>query len=139
MPKSPAQRLDSALKTRLSRHLDSIAVANVATASQRKPGDLTVNGPGGKWGIDDKYIRLGKLSIPNAALALLPMNVQQSMRGNPTTIERERAHALMRADIDFQSQRMLNEEELRLAARRIRERKDRERRERQESERNNRD
>ena len=133
-PRTPAQRLDSALKTGLRRHLDSLAVAEAATASQRQPGDLTIDGPGGKWGIDDKFIRLGKLSIPNAALALLPLNVQRGLSTNPVALERERAHALMRADINYQSQRRLTEEELRLAARRIRERKDRERRERLESE-----
>lgn len=134
MPRTPAQQLDSALRTSLKRHIDSVTVATDAAASQRKPGDLTVNGPGGKWGIDDRYIRLGKVSIPNAALALLPLNVQKSLVGNPTAIERERAYARIRADIDYQSQRMLTEEELRLAARRIRERKDRERRERLEAE-----
>lgn len=132
--RAPAERLDSALRSSVQRHVDSMALAGAyRVPGKLERGDWTVDGPGGKWGIDDSKIRLGKVSLPSAVLALLPLNMQggnSASGGNPTARDRARVLAQMRADIDFQSQRMLNEEELRVAAKRIRERKDRERRER---------
>jgi hypothetical protein len=90
-------------------------------------GDWTVDGKGGKYGIETKdnktYIRLGKVSIPAAALALLPFNRQ----ANPITGERERRYNAMHAEIQQQAQRAMNYDEFRNAAKAIRERKDRER------------
>lgn len=120
-PKSVRERVDSSIAAVVEQHLDSIAAIPVS----REPGDWTFERGGKKYGIDQKYIRLGDVSIPTAVLGLLPLNVQ----ANPIALDREKRFAMMRADIDFHAQRALNEEEFRAAIRRIRERKERERRE----------
>ena len=73
--------------------------------------------------IDSKYIRLGKVSIPTAVLALLPINTT----GNPTVNDRNRLQNQMRADIFWNAQRGMNEADFKKAVRSIRERKERER------------
>ena len=119
---SPAERLDSSLVARLRAHRDSMAV--VAYAPNRmERGDWTMERNGEKYGIDQKYIHLGKFSLPTAALALLPFNRQ----ANPIAGERERRIDAMHAEIQEQAQRAMNYEEFRNAAKAIRERKDRER------------
>jgi hypothetical protein len=116
-----------------AEELDSIVVADI-TADQalrgppgRDPGDWTWERNGRKYGIDRQYIRLGRFSIPTAVLGLLPINNQQA---NPIELEREKRLAGMRADIQHQSQRAMNEEDFRTRVNMIRERKDRERAER---------
>lgn len=132
-PLAPAERLDRTLKADVQRHNDSLALATHVPGKLER-GDWTVGGPGGKWGVEPGKIRLGKFSLPSAVLALLPLNLQGA--GNAAggrDLEAQRAMARIRADIQYQSQRMLNEEELRVAAKRIRERVDRERREKAEA------
>lgn len=119
---TPAQRLDSSLVARLRSHRDSLAAVAYAPNKMER-GDWTMEHNGQKYGIDHKYIHLGKFSLPTAALALLPFNRQ----ANPITGERERAFNAMHAEIQEQAQRAMNYEEFRRAARDIRERKDRER------------
>ena len=119
-PKSPKERLDSALAARLKAHNDSLAALAL---TGRRPGDWTVTKKGKKYGIDQKNIYIGDITIPTAVLALLPLNVQ----GNPTTIERERTLNAMHGAIADQAQGVMNEEEFREAVKRIRERKERER------------
>jgi hypothetical protein len=122
LPSSPAERLDSLLKARLRAHEDSLArYSHVPSKAER--GDWTFERGGKKYGIDQKYIHLGKFALPTAALALLPLNAQ----ANPVAMEREQALNRMRADIQFQAQKAMNEEEFRKAVREIRERKERER------------
>lgn len=129
LPMTPAERLDRTLKSDIMRHNDSLAVAT-HVPGKLESGDWTVDGPGGKWGVDNQKIRLGKFSLPSAVLALLPLNVQGGQNASAgRDLEAQRAFARIRADIQYQSQRMLNEDELRVAAKRIRERVDRERRE----------
>lgn len=129
LPMTPAERLDRTLKSDIERHNDSLALAT-HTPSKLERGDWTVDGPGGKWGIDNQKIRLGKFSLPSAVLAMLPLNMQGgSGASGGRDLEAQRAFARIRSDIQYQSQRMLNEDELRVAAKRIRERVDRERRE----------
>ena len=121
-PKTPSERLDSAVASRVREHLDSMAaVTHVPNKFER--GDWTVEKGGQKWGIDPKFIRLGKVSIPTAILGFLPMNAQ----ANPIAYERDKALSAMRADIQWQAQRAMNEDEFRKAVRSIRERKERER------------
>jgi len=121
-PKTADQRMDSVVASNIEHVRDSIA-ANTYTPNRFERGDWTVEKNGRKYGIDQKAIRLGKVSIPTALLALLPLNVQ----GNPIAAERERALASMRQDILYQSQRALNEEQFRKAVKSLRERKERER------------
>jgi len=122
VPKSADQRMDSVVATGIEYARDSIA-ANTYSPNKFERGDWTVEKNGRRYGIDQHAIRLGKVSIPTALLALLPLNVQ----GNPVAAERDRAMASLRAEILFQSQRALNEEEFRKAVKSLRERKERER------------
>jgi hypothetical protein len=119
---TPAQRLDSSLTARLRAHRDSLAVVTYAP-NKLERGDWTVERNGEKYGIDQKYIHLGKFSLPTAALALLPFNRQ----ANPISGEREARYNAMHAEIQEQAQRAMNYDEFRSAAKAIRERKDRER------------
>ena len=120
-PKTPEQRLDSALISSLERYRDSLAA--VRGPAGRRPGDWTIERGGQKFGMDEQFIRLGPISIPNAVLAALPLNVQ----GNPIAMEREKRLSMMRAEIIEQAQRGMNEQEFRDAVKSIRERKERER------------
>ena len=118
-PKSAKERLDSAVASIIAPYNDSIAAA----AGGRQPGDWTIEKGGRKWGIDPKYIRLGKVSIPTAVLALLPINTT----GNPVLAERNKLSNQMHADIFWNAQRGMNEADFKKAVKSIRERKERER------------
>ncbi len=117
-PKSVKERLDSTIASIIAPFNDSIATA----AGQRQPGDWTFDKDGRKYGIDSKYIRLGKFSIPTAVLAMLPINQSQ----NPTTYERNKLSAQMHSDIFWQAQRGMNDADFKKAVKSIRERKERE-------------
>ncbi|MEO8575476.1 MAG: hypothetical protein ABI556_02190 [Gemmatimonadales bacterium] len=118
-PKSAKEKLDSVVASIIQPFNDSMAVA----AGQRKPGDWTFEKGGRKYGIDPQYIRLGKVSIPTALLALLPINTT----GNPTMNDRNRLQNQMHADIFWNAQRGMNEADFKKAVKSIRERKERER------------
>lgn len=118
-PKSATQRLDSVIATIIQPFNDSVAIAS----GQRKPGDWTFEKGGRTYGIDQQYIRLGKVSIPTALLALLPINTT----GNPTVNDRNRAQNQLRSEIFSQAQRGMNEADFKKAVKSIRERKERER------------
>ena len=119
-PKTPTQRLDSAIAMRVQHLEDSLR----ALGPQRAPGDWSWTGKDGKkYGIDQKYIRLGPFSIPTALLALLPLNVQ----GNPTTYENAKRIGTMRIEILEQSARAARDEEFNQAVKDLRERKQKER------------
>ena len=125
-PKTYEERLDSALYATLRRHMDSVT-ANAYSPNKFERGDWTFGKEGSKWGIDQKYIRLGRFNIPTALLALLPLN---RMQGNPIAAERDRNAAYMRADIMYHAQAAMNEEQFRKAVAAIRDRKEREKRSR---------
>ena len=116
---SPAERLDSALTSRIAAHNDSLG----AFATGRAPGDWTIGKDGKKYGIDPNWIYFGKLKVPTALLALLPL----SNVGNPMQAQRNAQLTAMHNEIQYEAQRSLNEDEFRDAVKRIRERKDRER------------
>ena len=118
-PKSAKEKLDSAIVSIVAPFNDSLAVA----AGARKPGDWTFEKGGRKYGIDPQFIRLGKVSIPTAVLALLPINQQ----ANPTTSDRNKLQNQLHADIFWNAQRGMNEADFKKAVRSIRERKERER------------
>ncbi len=123
IPRSVAQSVDSIVDLAIGIYNDSVAIA----ARQRKPGDWTVKGKNGEtWGWDQGGIRLGKFTIPNALLALLPLNAG----GGGSPIE-ARSVAYIRQDVVYSAQRSISEDEFRVAVKRIRERKERERREKQ--------
>jgi hypothetical protein len=116
-PKSVKERLDSAIVSIVQPFNDSIAAA----AGQRQPGDWTIDRDGRKYGIDQKYIHLGKFSIPTAVLALLPIN----QGGNPAYDANKRSMQLHN-DIFWQAQQGMNEADFKKAVKSIRERKQRE-------------
>jgi len=115
-PKSQAERLDSALASRVFAHNDSMALYN----SGKKPGDWTFEKNGEKYGMDQQKIYLGKLALPTALLALLPLNVQ----GNPARYQNDRMKEEQRQEIFLNAQRAMDNDEFKDAVKRIRERKD---------------
>lgn len=119
-PRSVAEDVDSIVQLAIGIYRDSMAIA----AAQRKPGDWTFKGKDGQtWGMDGKYIHVGKFKIPTALLALLPLNTA----GGGSPIE-ARTAAYIRRDVLENGQRAISEDEFRDAVKRIRERKERERR-----------
>jgi hypothetical protein len=126
-PRSAKERIDSVIADKLTPVRDSMVAAAAAAAGQRGPGDWTLNGPGGKWGMDQSNIHLGKVKIPNAVLALLSGNLQKNLRGNPTEMANDRRMSAIRSDLLLHAQREMGEDEFRTAVKQIRERKDRER------------
>lgn len=132
--RTPKQRADSVLADLFAPVRDSIARAQALAAGQRKPGDWTVDGPGGKWGMDDRNIHLGRIKVPNAVLALLSQSFQRNLAAghNAPAAEYNRRQAAIRADIAIHSEREMNEDQFRDAVKQLRARKDRERRQRME-------
>jgi len=117
-PKTQAERLDSAISMRVFAHNDSMALYN----SGRKPGDWTFEKNGEKYGMDQQKIYLGKLALPTALLALLPLNVQ----GNPAKYQNDRMKESQRQEIFLNAQRAMDNDEFKNAVKEIRQRKDRE-------------
>jgi hypothetical protein len=118
-PPSTAQFVDSLIQLAIGVANDSLSIA----AKRNAPPDWTVNGPGGKWGMDPNgNIKLGKVTLPAALLALLPLNVQSRV----SPIE-QRAADWVRRDIQYHAQVAITEDEFRAAVKRIRERKEKER------------
>ncbi|MDB4908158.1 MAG: hypothetical protein JWO05_2942 [Gemmatimonadetes bacterium] len=123
VPKTPAQRLDSAIKTAYGVYVDSANADRARQLGQRTPGDWTkTDKNGNKWGWDQGAIRLGKYSIPNAVLAMLPLNAGMQ---NPAMDARNTS--MIRREVLENAQRHVTEDEFRASVKRIRERKDRER------------
>ncbi len=129
-PKTAKQRVDSVLTQTFGAARDSIIAAQEMAAGKRKPGDWTFKGPGGTWGMDDHSIHLGKISVPNAVLALLSSKFQQNLRGNPVAAIEARRLGNIHQEILDNAQRSMNEDDFRGAVKEIRARKDRERNER---------
>jgi hypothetical protein len=116
VPRTGDEVRDSSLAAALKVYNDSMA----ALADARQPGDWTVKKNGKRYGLDRGRLYLGDLSVP------IPFALQAA----PAVAERNRLAERIRAEIEQQSQRAINEEDFRTAVRRIRERKERERRER---------
>jgi hypothetical protein len=72
--------------------------------------------------MDQQKIYLGKLALPTALLALLPLNVQ----GNPARYQNDRMKESQRQEIFLNAQRAMDNDEFKDAVKQIRERKDRE-------------
>ena len=126
VPKTRAQRVDSAVRAQIYAYNDSVAVS--AANAGRKPGDWTFEKNGQKWGIDGNKIYLGKFAIPSAVLAALPIRIQ----GNPGEAIADRLSTTRRSDILVHADAAYHDDEFKSAIKRIRERKERERREARE-------
>ncbi|GLC26383.1 hypothetical protein [Roseisolibacter agri] len=132
-PRTAKERIDSVIADQFTPVRDSILAAQALAAGQRAPGDWTMKGPGGKWGMDQSNIHLGKVKIPNAVLALLSGNLQKNLRGNPTEMMNDRRLAEVRADLLRHADREMSEDAFRKAVKEVRARKDRERAERRKA------
>lgn len=129
-----ADNLDSIMGFMLTQAADSLDSLNRAQGrTGRKPGDWTKTDKNGdKWGWDQKGIRLGKVMIPNALLALLPLNAGTAgrMSGNMTQMDAERRLSASRADIMRMSERGMGEADFRKIVNELRDRRETERRNR---------
>jgi hypothetical protein len=113
-PRTAAEDVDSIVDLAIGIVRDSIAIAS----GRRKPGEWTVKDKDGRtWGWDHSGIRLGKFTIPQALLALLPLNVSSG-----TSPIETRSAAYIRRDVMENAQRQISEDEFRAAVKRIRER-----------------
>ena len=122
------EKLDSAIAPIFRELADSM---RAAAASGRDPNDWTFRMGGQKFGIDQRFIRLGPVSIPTAALAFLPLNVQ----ANPGEIDRNRRLSQMRTEIMAQSMRAARDDDFRKAVQALRERKEKEREDKKKADR----
>ena len=127
-----SERLDSVMGYAITVARDSLdSLARAQGKYDRKPGDWTkTDKNGNKWGWDGTGVRLGKVTIPNALLALLPLNAQKGMSGNSIEFDRERRLALSRTDIQRMSEQTLGDREFKQLASELRDRRERERRDR---------
>lgn len=122
VPLTRADTLRLMLRDRIYAMEDSLAGLG---DGGRQPGDWTFDLGGRKYGIDGSMIRLGKFSLPTAALAMLPLNVQT----NPIAMERAKRLESMRQEIQTQAARAMRDDEFYAAVRALRERKEKEREE----------
>ena len=126
-----------------ARELDSVITATLLAARDSLDsmrvlqtwGPLTASwtkkdANGGTWGMDEKGLRLGKVTIPSALLGLLPMGAQQSMMSNPIQADRNRQVALAQSDIARFRESGPGNDMFKSLVQELRERKDREREER---------
>lgn len=129
-----ADKLDSIMAGILTAARDSLdSIARAQGKYGRQPGDWTTTDKNGrKWGWDQQGIKLGKVVIPNALLALLPLNAATaaSMSGNMARMDADRRIATSRADIQRMSERGIGEAEFRRVVKEMDARRDTERRER---------
>jgi len=127
-----ADNLDSVMAWAITSARDSLdSLARAQGRTGRPPGDWTrTDKDGRKWGWDQQGIRLGKVTIPNALLGLLPLNAQMGMTGNYTAMERERRVSAAREDIMRMSERSMGEAEFRRVVKEMNARRDVERRDR---------
>jgi hypothetical protein len=126
VPKTHAQRVDSAVQATIYAYNDSVARA--AALAGKKPGDWTFEKNGQKWGVDGNKIYLGKFAIPSAVLAALPIRIQ----ANPGETLTDRLVTTHRGEVLEHAAAQYHDDEFKTAVKRIRERKDKERREKQE-------
>ena len=126
LPMTDAQKAEAALAAIYDQYVDSVK-ASVANRG-RAPGDWSWGGKDGdKWGWDQGGIHLGGITIPNAVLAALPLNIGPSGR-NMNAVTDGRTDSYMRSDIAAHAN-IMSEDDFRTAVKRIRERVDRERQE----------
>lgn len=129
-----ADNLDSIMAYAITAARDSLdSLARAQGRTGRAPGDWTkTDKNGNRWGWDQQGIRLGKVTIPNALLGLLPLNANLAGRaaGNFTAMERERRISAAREDIQRMSERSMGEAEFRRVVKEMNARRDVERRDR---------
>jgi hypothetical protein len=126
-PETEGQKNERILSSIYNEYLDS-ARAQMAHKG-RDPGDWSWGGKDGdRWGWDKDGIHIMGVSIPNAVLAALQLNMGPSGR-NMNAITDARTESFIRSDIAAHSG-LMTEDEFRSAVKRIRDRVDKERSER---------
>ena len=127
LPMTDAQKAEAALSAIYDQYIDSVR-ASLANRG-RAPGDWSWGGKDGdKWGWDQRGIHLGGITIPNAVLAALPLNIGPSGR-NMNALTDSRTDAYIRSDIQAHAN-IMSEDDFRSAINKVRARIDRERQER---------
>ena len=126
-PLTTAERLDSAAHAITGHYNDSV----MALGPTKQPGDWTKTIGGKKWGMDQQYIHLGPIAIPNAILAALPLN---TLTDNPIAAANERLINYRSADIAYQRNKALDDEEFHKQVKEERLRKEREHEQQQKKE-----
>jgi len=119
-PTSLEERLDSAVHGDLAAVRDSL----LRESLRRRPGDWTFQRNGRTYGMDERFIHLGPVSIPTALLGLLPLQQQ----ANPSQLDRRALQ--MGAESREQGMRRAVEDNFEARVQSIRERRERERAER---------
>lgn len=129
-----ADNLDSIMAAGIMGAADSLdSLARAQGQYGRRPGDWTKTGKNGeKWGWDERGIRLGKFTIPNALLAMLPMNAATAanMSGNAVMMDAARRTNAASADIQRMSVRGIGDAEFKKILKEMDARRDTYRRER---------
>lgn len=129
-----ADNLDSIMRGAIMGAADSLdSIAAAQGKYGRRPGDWTKTDKNGrKWGWDDRGIRLGKYTLPNALLALLPMNAATAagMSANPVGMAQAARVNAASADIQRMSARGLGDAEFKRIVKEMDAKHDTQRRER---------
>lgn len=127
VPRSAQQLMDSVVAYAITSAADSLDSIARLYEPGKPAADWTKRLKNGeKWGWDQTGLRLGKVTVPNALLALLPAGLQQRMSGNPLAMASARSLALSRADIDRFSRMSMNEADFRKEVKELRAKKERE-------------
>ena len=121
-PATVADRLDSLVAVELLGVRDSL----LRESQRRRPGDWTFERDGRKYGMDQSFIHLGRVSVPTALLGLVPIRQQ----ANPIARERQRHQDALGAESRAQARRRQDDADVKARISAIRERKERERAER---------
>ena len=121
IPRGNAQDVDSIIDITVGIAIDSLAILQ---REGKLPEWIKRTKGGGEWGLTPGYIALGKVKIPTALLALLPLNIGPGK--SPIDV---RAAADIRRTVLENGVRAVSEDEFKAAVKRIRERKERERKE----------
>lgn len=121
VPRGIAQDVDSIIDISIGIAIDSLEIYK---REGKLPEWVKRTAGGSEWGLTPTYIALGKVKIPTALLALLPLNIGPSR--SPIDV---RTAAYIRRDVLENAQRSVSEDDFKAAVKRIRERKERERKE----------
>lgn len=127
VPRTAQQMLDSVVGWAIVSAADSLDSIARLYDPNRKPAEWVKRMKNGeKWGWDKTGLRLGKYTVPNMLLGLLPASVQRGMQSNPIDAQRSRAILFAREDIARFSAQSIGEADFKKALKEVRERKDRE-------------
>jgi hypothetical protein len=129
-PRTTKQRVDSVIAARFAEYADSVAQApGNGGVTEDGRGDLAITRNGKKYGLTQRGLVLGPITLPTALLAFLPLN---RVGGNQSAYLRGENPWQMRQEIQRGARVALNSETFNERVKRIRERRDRERKEARE-------